>query len=267
VSALYVYAIVPADGSVPSVVAGIDGEPVRAVTEAGLSAIVHDVPSSEPYRGSEDEMRTWVAAHARVVEKAWERSGTVLPVTFDVLVSAADGVGASERLRAWLRSGAATLHEKLSELRGMAELKVEIAVDPASLPPQETIEAQRSELQSRSPGARRLLERKVAQLVLEQAQRHAAVIYSEVRRRLASVVRDLVERRRYRPAEPLVPVVSAALLVTHAGVEDVGRVLAELRDEHPELVIRFLGPWPPYSFADLNPPGSAGLTEEAGAPD
>lgn len=266
-SALYVYAIVPADENAPSGAAGIDGEPLRAVTEAGLSAIVHDVPSSEPYRGSEDQMRAWVAAHARVVEKAWERSGTVLPVTFDVLVSAADGVGAGERLRAWLRSEAAMLHEKLSELRGMAELKVEIAVDPARLPAQETIEAQRSKLQSRSAGAQRLLERKIAQLEGERAERHAAAIYSEVRRRLASVVQDLVERRRYCPEGSLVPVVCAALLVTRGGVEDVGRVLAEVRDEHPELRIRFLGPWPPYSFADLTPPGGAGLMEAADAPD
>jgi hypothetical protein len=48
-------------------------------------------------------------------------------------------------------------------------------------------------------------------------------------------------------------VLSTALLVDEPAVEHVGRELAALTEEEPALKVRFLGPWPPYSFAALRP--------------
>ncbi|MGV9915200.1 GvpL/GvpF family gas vesicle protein [Streptomyces tendae] len=45
-------------------------------------------------------------------------------------------------------------------------------------------------------------------------------------------------------------VLSAALLVRHEDVDAVGTVLSQTRAEQPACRVRFLGPWPPYSFAD-----------------
>ncbi|MGJ3560847.1 GvpL/GvpF family gas vesicle protein [Streptomyces sp. INA 01156] len=36
-------------------------------------------------------------------------------------------------------------------------------------------------------------------------------------------------------------------------IDTVGTVLTELRTRRPAVRIRFLGPWPPYSFTDTRP--------------
>ncbi len=45
----------------------------------------------------------------------------------------------------------------------------------------------------------------------------------------------------------------------------MGAVLAAVRDEQPAARIRFLGPWPPYSFADLSDDGPQGASAPAAA--
>lgn len=248
-SALYVYAIVPSDlGNLD--VRGIGGAAVRILPEGDLGAVVHDLADAQPYGGSDEEVRNAVAEHAAVVEAAWSAAGVVVPVTFDVIVAAAADATAEDRLRGWLRGEAEQLTAKLAALNGLAELKVEIAIDPLLLPPSPEIEQARADLETRSPGARRLFERKLLVLERGHAERSAADLYSDVRRRLAAVSNDLAEQRGHRPAAPLVPLFAAALLVSRDAVEAVGRALAELHDEHPYLAIRFLGPWPPYSFTD-----------------
>jgi len=249
-SALYVYAIVPSDAE-EIAISGIGGAPAYVVREGAVAAVVHDLPAAEPYRGSGDEIREAITEHAAVVEAAWNAAGTVLPVTFDVLIAPSGATPAADRLREWLRTEGEQLTAKLAALRGMTELKVEIAIDPEFLPPSLEVEHARADLQTRSPGGRRLFERKLAQLERDHAAARAAELYAPIRRGLAAVSRDLTEHRRYRPRPPLVPILSASLLVPRDSVEEVGRTLAGLVDGHAYLAIRFLGPWPPYSFADL----------------
>lgn len=260
-TALYVYAVVPSDA--PEIEAnGIGGAPAYVVREGRLAAVVHDLPVAEPYRGSDEEIRAAIAQHATVVEAAWNAAGTVLPVTFDVLIAPSGTMTAADRLRQWLRREAEPLAAKLDALRGMTELKVELAVDPRLLPPGAEIEQARADLEKRAPGARRLFERKLALLEREHAARSATELYAPFRRALAAVSRDLTEHRRHRPEAPLVPLLSASLLVPRDSVDQVGRILAGFRDAHPYLAIRFLGPWPPYSFADLSSPLPRVLGEE-----
>ncbi|UYM26214.1 GvpL/GvpF family gas vesicle protein [Streptomyces albus] len=48
-----------------------------------------------------------------------------------------------------------------------------------------------------------------------------------------------------------VSVFAGALLVRREEIDTVGALLAALQEEHPAARIRFLGPWPPYSFTEL----------------
>lgn len=249
-SALYVYAIVPSDAE-EIAISGIGRAPAYVVREGAVAAVVHDLPAAEPYRGSDDEIREAIAEHAAVVEAAWNAAGTVLPVTFDMLIAPSGATPAVDRLREWLRTEGEQLAAKLAALRGMTELKVEIAIDPALLPPSAEIEQARADLETRSAGARRLFERKLTALERDHAAARAAELYAVVRRALAGASQDLTEHRRYRPDAPLVPLIAVSVLVRRDQVDEVGKTLSGLRDAHRYLAIRFLGPWPPYSFADL----------------
>lgn len=252
--ALYVYAIVPDMGQLEWGHIGIENELVTAVTEAGLAALVHNVPSGLPYAGSDDQVKAWALDHGRVVERAWEAAGTILPVTFDVLVKGDEGDSAHRRLQRWLREEHGALTEKLDRLRGRVELRVEI-----DLPRPDAA----GSAASASGGAARLLEKRREMARRQQLDQRADALYQSIRRQMTVWADDIVELRRRRPATEI-PVCALSLLVTRDRIEEVGLELARLQVEQPDAQIRFLGPWPPYSFSDAR---VSTLPKSAGAGD
>ncbi|GAA2388136.1 gas vesicle protein GvpL [Streptomyces glaucosporus] len=271
--ALYVYALVPHRPDAADGVTGIDGLPLRLLEApgTGVAALVHDADPA-PYQGADDEVRRRVAEQDAAVVAVWERTGTALPMTFNVLVAPGTSPGTSpggrrsaeERLREWIASRADGLRSRLEALAGRAELRVEITVDrAASARDDERARSLETEMAERSPGLRRLLARQLEQVRRESSERLADALYSDVRHRLLAVAEDLRERSRSVRDADEINVLSAALLVRRPDIEAVGAVLAAVRDEQPAARIRFLGPWPPYSFADLPDDGPHG---DASAP-
>ncbi|MFF7655024.1 GvpL/GvpF family gas vesicle protein [Streptomyces sp. NPDC007983] len=102
----------------------------------------------------------------------------------------------------------------------------------------------------RSPGMRRLLAKQREQDARNAAGQLADTLHAEIRHRLLSVAEDFRDRGPTHRAADETDVLSAALLVRQEDVDTVGTVLSEARTQHPALRIRFLGPWPPYSFTD-----------------
>lgn len=257
-SALYVYAVVPASMPEEALegLTGIEGRPVRRIEgHGGVAALVHD-GDPVPYQGADEDVKRWVLEHSRVVERAWEALGTVLPVTFNVIVKRDDTSSAGDRIRAWLKGSAEPLRQRLDALRGRVELRVEIGLDRAEAAQSEPeVRALRGEIAEKPPGLRRLLERKLEQVEKAAVERTADRLYPEFRRRIASYAEDLVENRRVRPAPGLVPVLSVAVLAPRKAVEGLGAELARIQAEQPAARIRFLGPWPPYSFSEVPAPG------------
>ncbi|MFC8800761.1 GvpL/GvpF family gas vesicle protein [Promicromonospora sp. NPDC057138] len=248
---LYVYAIVrgvPADPGT-----GIDGAPLHVVTiDGGLSAVVHH-HAGGPYTGADDEVRRWVVEHNDAVDRLWQRRSTLLPMTFNVIVAGTEEESARGRLEDWLTTHAEELLARLDQLDDRVELRVEIGLDQ-----QETArgdpgaEAVRAELEGRPPGVQRLLRKKLDRIERDVTGALADELYQEYRRRLAGVSQELTENRSARAEPGVVPVLSFSLLVRQEEREAVGRELAAIRDEQPAARIRYLGPWPPYSFADVS---------------
>ncbi|GAA2441985.1 GvpL/GvpF family gas vesicle protein [Streptomyces macrosporus] len=272
--ALYVYAVVPHRPAAAAGVTGVDGRPLRLLEApgTGVAALVHDADPA-PYQGTDEEVRRRVAEQDAAVVAVWERTGTALPMTFNVLVAPDTSAGAprsaEERLREWLASRADGLRSRLDALADRAELRVEITVDRAEAArDDERARSLEAEMADRSPGLRRLLARQLEQIRRESSERLADALYADVRHRLLAVAEDLRERSRSVRDADESNVLSAALLVRKPDIEAVGAVLAAVRDEQPAARIRFLGPWPPYSFADLSDdaPHEDGPGRDAPAP-
>jgi len=239
--ALYVYAVIPDIRRREWGPIGLDGTLVRAEADGTLAALVHDVPAARPYEGDNQQVRAWVLQHSRVVEQAWEAAGTVLPVSFDVLVRGDDEMLAQQRLRQWLHDARDRLTAALDRLRDRVELKVDIGFP-------RTTDRQGSD--HPPVGGLQRLQEKRRELERDQVlDKRADALYRVVRRELASRAEDLVEHHRSRP-EGLKPVFSGSLLVRRDQIDEVGLELARLQAREPDLVITYLGPWPPYSFAD-----------------
>ncbi|MFI1956144.1 GvpL/GvpF family gas vesicle protein [Streptomyces xinghaiensis] len=260
--ALYVYALLPDPGAeaLPDTVTGIDGRPLRLVGDVpgGPVALVH-ATAPAPYQGPDEDVRRWIVEHDRAVDAAWQLTGAVLPMTFNVLVRPEEGQSAEQRLLSWLAERRDELMARLDDLAGHAELRVEITLDrEAAAVSNERARSLMADMAESSPGVRRLLAKRLETARREASEHLADTLYADTRRRLAAVSEDLQDRRRAVRDPGETDVLSVSLLVRQDGIETVGRVLAEIQDEQPAVRIRFLGPWPPYSFADLgHGPGGA----------
>lgn len=250
--ALYVYAIVPPPLPDHWSAPGINGSHVRTVSEANVIALVHDLAEAAAYTGPDDDVRRWVVEHAQVVEAAWHETGSALPVTFDVIVRGDDSTSAEDRLRWWLRNSADALTEQLRSLSGRSELRIELGLRDSSSPSDQT-----SNPPLRSARGRDVLMAKRHLLVQrDRIREKAAGLERRARRELPALCEKFVELSRVH-MDDVAPVFGAALLVPNSGIEDVGRWLAHLLQEEPALAVRFLGPWPPYSFVTMTMPSES----------
>lgn len=253
-SKLYVYAIVSAGGYAPTVT-GIDGSPLHMVGDAdGPRAVVH-THSGGPYDGPDDDVKRWILEHSDVIEEGWKGAGSVLPVSFNVIVrpDADSGVSATTQLEGWLEVAKASLSKRLGELGGTSELRVEISLDrSAFVDSSEELRGMKAEMADRPAGVRRLLEKRVEKTEKELADRTADDLYPAMRARIAEQCLGIEEYRAPARESGQTPILMASCLVTEPGIQNLGAELTAIQDEQPAIAIRFLGPWPPYSFADMS---------------
>lgn len=251
---LYVYAIVPGGDFTPAVT-GIDGSALHMIgRDTGPKAVAHR-HTGGPFDGPDDDVRRWVLEHSEVIDDAWKTAAAVLPVSFNVIVRSDPDTEATaaEQLESWLDDSADSLNQRLTELRDTCELRVELSLDTALL---EEVDAEvsnmKADMDSRPAGVRRLLEKRLQKTEKEIADRIADSIYPETRARIASHCLAIEEYRSTAREAGLTPVLMASCLVRNTDVTALGAELTALQKQQSALSIRFLGPWPPYSFADVS---------------
>jgi len=237
---LYVYGVLPASERRAVTVAGVEDSGVRTVRHGELAALVSDLDSEALAAARE------VRAHWRVLEEA-SAGATVLPVRFGTVMESESAV--RDRL---LEPNAERLVGLLRELEGRVQLNVRGEYDEERL-----LRA----VVSGSPQVAALRERL-------QTLPDAAGYYDRIR--LGELVAAEIERRREEDRavalerlEPLAVSASTeavtgtegafnlAFLVERGRLDRFSAAVRGLAEEVGERVrIRYVGPLPPYSFAD-----------------
>ena len=245
---LYVYGVLPASDQASVSVGGVEEAEVSTVDHAGLAALVSTLQADSLAAARE------VRAHWRVLEEA-SKSATVLPVRFGTVMQGEAAV--REQL---LEPNAEVLTELLAQLAGRVQLNVKGDYDEERL---------LREVVRGSPAIAALRER-VNQLS------DAAGYYDRIR--LGELVAAEIARRRQTDEalaltrlEPVavaarVEQVSAssgafnlAFLVESGDVDRFSTAVGSLRAELAERVeLKYVGPIPPYSFAETDLSTGAG---------
>jgi Gas vesicle synthesis protein GvpL/GvpF len=233
-SAVYVYGVV-AGGPAPP--------PARTIEHGGLAAVVRDVPADWQAATRDD-----VAAHEQVLSALLERT-TVVPMRFGVVLPSEDDV----RTVLLDRHG-----DEIRALLGRLEGRVQMSVkafyaEDALL--REVLRAhpdlkQRSDaLQAQPPEASQAerieLGRAVAQAVEEQraADEHM----------LAEPLATVADGVRLEPAASERVALNAQVLVAREHRKALDHAVGQLTSAYGDrFAIRYVGPLPPYSFADLS---------------
>jgi hypothetical protein len=230
------------DGAWVDGLRGVDGEAVRPVSAAGLTALVGAVDREafgvERLRArldDLDQLATMARAHHRVIRVVADHQA-VAPAR---LATIYDDFG---RVREMLVEHAAAFRAALRRVAGRHEWGVKIFAAPEKRPTQPI---------DRPPsGTAYLRQRRDSLAARDTAVAGAGQVH-------ADLAGTAVAARQRPPQDPNLSgdrrrmLLNATYLVEDAGREAFVARVPALARKHPDLAVELTGPWPPYSFAAI----------------
>ena len=225
---LYVYCVACDIDVLDDPARGISGAPVQLLKTQNLSVLVSHLDADVLPVTRENAL-----AHARVVRSILDRT-TPLPFRFGTLVT-------EPQLENYLSARKPALETKLAEVRGCVEMSVKIIREAADdgAEPDENI--------NQGAGAAFLAQKRREILGGERSAAEAATISTWLHEKVIDLIRQ--EQVTLRPTEKLV--LAAAHLVERGKIKKYRESMAEACQARPELHFLLSGPWPPYSFANI----------------
>jgi hypothetical protein len=250
----YLYCIADSGKRVDLGKIGLDGKEVYTIPSSALCAVVHNCPS-EPYKSEDNEVvKRWVITHEKVVEVAWEKFGTVLPLGFDTIIKGEEDKSAEENIQNWLKEDYAKLKEKMDKIRGKAEYGVQIFWDPKFIADEitktnEKIKNLNQDIKSMSKGMAYMVKQKLENLLKKEMEKKADLYFEDFYARIKKCVDEIrVEKTKRDEKKPMLMNISC--LVDKQKAKELGEELEKINKEEG-FAVRFTGPWPPYSFVAL----------------
>jgi hypothetical protein len=239
--AVYVYGIVPA--ATAQQWTHDDGMQVRVITAGDLAAIVSDLPPEYVPGRREDLER-----HRRVLSAAIERM-TAIPMRFGIVMDSDELV--RERL---LEHHAGEIGELLRRLDGQVQMMIRAFYTEDALL-LDVLEAnpdlkERSAALSGLPEDETRNERiQLGELIAQAVEERRAEVEGVLVEQLKPYASDI----RVDPANSERVALQAQLLVPREMRPQLDTVVRELSDRlSGVLTFRYVGPLPPYTFADLS---------------
>lgn len=260
----YVYCVAPLLELGKQGLKGIMGKPVYQLAYREIGALVHDCPA-EPYQGSDEEVKSWLLQHHQVVDAVWELAGSVLPMTFDMIVKETAERPADENVVSWLRENYEFFRDKLNSFSGKVELGVQVLWDR---------EQAVRRVEADDPEVRRLEEESKGKgrgAAFFWRQRRGKLVNARVEAMSEAICQDLLQRlpalatgvrtnkpKRLERGEMLL---NLSLLAERRRIGEIGALLGEV-DQREGVTICFTGPWPPYSFVADPQPNQVGQADD-----
>jgi tetratricopeptide (TPR) repeat protein len=249
--ACYLYCVAPAFDLSGLDLRGLDDAAVYQIAFREISAVVHDCPAV-PYAGDDERVQAWLLAHHAVIDRVWDQTGTVLPLTFDVIIKGGSGQQAREQVVAWLKENYESFRDKLNDLQGTAELVIQVNWDRAAAMQEigstdSEVGQLQEELQGKPKGIVFFYRQKIEKLVRQKADAIVeAICHTYLERIRALAVQTSINKPKH--LDSLEMLLHLSVLVDREKISEIGMVLGEL-EARQGIAIHFTGPWPPYSFA------------------
>ena len=209
-------------------VRGIEGAAVRLLKIDDVGVLVSDgEPNAFPLT------KESAIAHAAVVGSVLDKT-TSLPFRFGTIIS-------EQQLRHYVTTYKPALEKSFAHVRGCVEMDLKIIwqIAKSDQPP---------EKEEQGPGTA-FLEKKRRELLGDERQ---AALKDELsnllRKDLGDLIRD--EQIALRPSKTA-DLAAVFHLVERANIQTYQEKVQEIRNNRPDLKIRLSGPWPPYSFANI----------------
>ena len=209
-------------------VRGIEGAAVRLLKIDDFGVLVSDgEPNAFPLTQES------AIAHAAVVGSVLDKI-TSLPFRFGTIIS-------EQQLRHYVTTYKPALEKSFAHVRGCVEMDLKIIWQIAKTD-------QTAEKEEQGPGTA-FLEKKRRELLGDERQSTLKAELSNVlRKELGGLIRD--DQIAVRPSKTA-DLAAVSHLVERANIQRYQEKVQEIRNSRPDLKIRLSGPWPPYSFANI----------------
>ena len=230
---LYVYCIVDNLDTWNSTEPGVAGASVRLIKIDEIAVLVSDCEIDNFSATRENAL-----AHAVVVRNAFVEE-TPLPFRFGTLIS-------EQQLRNYVQSHKQAIENKLAHVRGCAEMNVRVTWGRATDEVAHTPESKHAA--PHGPGTAFLADKRREILGDERSTAQAAELSDLLREYVGSFIRD--EQISLRPSETVI-LAKVDHLVERPTIQNYREQMAKGVRERPELHFLVSGPWPPYSFANI----------------
>ncbi|MBI2304646.1 MAG: GvpL/GvpF family gas vesicle protein [Chloroflexi bacterium] len=231
---------------------GIQGDEVYTIPYGGICALVQNCPA-QPYQSKDpDTVKSWVLTHQKVVDAAWERWETVLPLSFDTIIMGEGEGGAEGKVLDWLKAEHEGFKVKIERLRGKAEYGVQVFWQPKAMAQnlvETSPEVRRLDeiIRAKPRGAAYLYRRQLESLIRGELETKAGEYFRDLYHRIKTHVEDIRIEKTKEAESGWQMIMNLSCLVCRDKYQELGEELDRL-DDRDGLSVRFTGPWPPYSF-------------------
>ena len=225
---LYAYCMVEALDTLDPTIRGIEGAAVRLLKIDEFGVLVSDGDAFPLTKES-------AIAHHTVVHSILDQT-TSLPFRFGSVIS-------EQQLRHYVATYKPALKKSFAHVRGCIQMDLKIIWQHSTPDTNQPLENEKQ-----GPGTA-FLEKKRRELLGDERQAgKTAELSNLLREQLGSLIRD--EQIELRPSKTVV-LAAVFHLIENADVEKYKEKVQEIRNNRPDLKIRLSGPWPPYSFANI----------------
>ncbi len=243
---LYVYCAAEYIDAVPNSLGniGIEGNEVFVISSDGICLVVHAC-DAKPYASkNEDEVKTWVKEHHNVIDAASKIFPAVVPFSFDVIIK---GFNPDDMAINWLRNERNKILEKIERIKGKKEYVIQVfwerEMTKNYLMTKEKFKALKNEIENMSKGRAYLYKQKLEKALKEELEKLADEYFKFFYDKIKKHSDDIkVEKNKNT-----LMLVNVSCLVNKEKVCDLGAEL-EITNNINEFSVRFVGPFPPYSF-------------------
>jgi len=249
----YLYCI--AEGNIPLNFGklGLQGEEVYTIPYKDLCAVVHTCPS-KPYQSNDQaSVQAWVLAHQKVVDKAWDVFGTVIPMGFDTIVQGDATADPEKNINNWFRDDYDALKTKIEKVRDHAEYGIQVFWDSRIISQKivgESTEIKKlqEEIEFKPKGIAYMYRQKLENLLKKEMEKRADQYFQTFYEKIKPYASELhIEKTKKTSNKHLWMLMNLSCLLPKNCIEELGDELEQI-DVLEGFSVRFTGPWPPYSF-------------------
>lgn len=180
-----------------------------------------------------------VLVHQKVVQKAWELSISIIPCRFGTILAS------EEKIISLLEKHYEILENELKRLEDKLEVSVRAIFSESDIK-----EAKREEVENqKSNGIKYLLEKKEKFDVVRELDAKAKKFKRRLNEATESLWTEIKTQKRSLDNGLLF---SIYYLMDRDSLSPFRLSYQHFKEKHPELNLLYTGPWPPYSFTEVN---------------